>query len=171
MSNETKTAGETAKMAERVRGDVESSNLSEYEKVARAFLEETGAKFTARYLGAFDSAEEWGEEPRGVRGLIPVWRVSISTASGRMSVRFRGSIIDGQNGRTGCGVYDVLSALMKSEPGEFDDFACDFGYFPISSAAEYRRARRVWAACVREWRGVCRVWPSEAERAKLGEIN
>ena len=157
-----------------VRGDVaEFDSANEYETTARAFLTMTGAKFSARYLGAFDSLAEWGEADSGsatVRGNIPVWRVVISSASGRMSVRFRGSINDGQNGRTECGVYDVLSCLTKSEPGTFDNFAQEFGYFPISSAAAYRHARRVFAGCVREFRGVCRVWSSEEDRARLAYI-
>lgn len=158
-----------------VRGDVaEFDSANEYETTARAFLTMTGARFFARYLGAFDSSEEWGEDEKGnlsaVRGDIPVWRVVISSASGRMSVRFRGSIHDGRNGRTECGVYDVLSCLTKSEPGTFDEFANEYGYFPISSAAAYRHARRVHAGCVREFRGVCRVWPSEEDRARLATI-
>lgn len=158
-----------------VRGDVaEFDSANEYETIARAFLTMTGAKFSARYLGAFDSSEEWGEEDGGklsvVRGEIPVWRVVISSASGRMSVRFRGSIYDGQNGRTKCRVYDVLSCLTKSEPGTFDEFANEYGYFPISSAAAYRHARRIFAGCVREFRGVCRVWSSEEDRARLAYI-
>jgi len=164
---------EAAKVAD-VRGDVEKfgDDSSHYETSARAFLTMTGATFSARYLGAFDSSEEWGEDNGvKVRGYIPVWRVTISTAAGRMSVRFRGSIHDGEQGRTTCGAYSVLSCLMKTEPGTFDEFAQEFGYFPLSSAASYRHARRVFAGCVREFRGVCRVWPAEADRARLAEIN
>lgn len=168
------TLAEAASRAD-VRGDVAPADeaMSKYETSARAFLTMTGAKFSARYLGAFDSFEEWGEDnggPRYAHGDIPVWRVTISAASGRMSVRFRGSIHDGQNGRTECGVYDVLACLTKSEPGTFDEFANEYGYFPISSAAAYRHARRVFAGCVREFRGVCRVWSSEEDRARLATI-
>jgi len=169
------TLEEAASRAD-VSGDVSPADedMSKYETSARAFLTMTGARFFARYLGAFDSSEEWGEDDKGnlsaVRGNIPVWRVVISSASGSMSVRFRGSIHDGKNGRTECGVYDVLSCLTKSDPRTFDEFAQEFGYFPISSAAAYRHARRVFAGCVREFRGVCRVWPSEEDRARLANI-
>lgn len=167
---------EAAKRAD-VRGDVEQFDeaASEYETSARAFLSMTGAKFSAHYLGTFDSSTEWDEEGRaygfGARGFIPVWRVSIWSASGRMSVRFRGSINDGEEGREAVGVYSVLSCLTKSEPGAFDEFAQEFGYFPTSSAAAYRHARRVFAGCVREFGGVCRVWPSDEDRARLSCIN
>ena len=158
-----------------VRGDVaEFDSADEYETTARAFLTMTGATFSARYLGAFDSLTEWGEEDSGsksVRGLIPVWRVSIRSASGKMSVRFRGSINNGREGLTDCRVYSVLSCLTKSEPGTFDEFAQEFGYFPISSAAQYRHARRVFAGCCREFRGVCRVWPDDGDRSRLAYIN
>lgn len=166
----------TAPQAERadVRGDVEEldEDASEYETAARAFLVSTGATFSARFLGFFDSVEEWGRENgANVRGVIPVWRVTISTACGRLSVRFRGSINDGREGREAVGVYDVLAALTKYEPGTFDEFAHEFGYFPINAAEDYRHARKVWRACWREWRGVCRVWPKESDRAALAEIN
>lgn len=158
-----------------VSGDVDEfdgDRASEYETSARAFLTMTGAAFSARFLGMFDSLTEWGETENAgaVRGEIPVWRVTISTDGGKMSVRFRGSINDGRNGRTECGVYDVLAALVKSEPGTFDNFANEYGFFPIHSQAAYRRAERVFFACCREWRGVCRVWQDETDRDRLARI-
>ena len=132
----------------------------------------TGAAFSANFLGMFDSLTEWGETENAgaVRGNIPVWRVTISTDGGKLSVRFRGSINDGQNGRTDCGVYDVLAALTKSDPGTFDNFANEYGYFPIQSQAAYRHATRVFSACYHEWRGVCRVWQNEVDRERLARI-
>lgn len=158
-----------------VSGDVvefDGDNASEYETSARAFLTMTGAAFSADFLGMFDSLTEWGETENAgaVRGNIPVWRVTISTDGGKMSVRFRGSIIDGQNGRTECGVYDVLAALQKSNPGTFDNFAAEYGFFPIMSKAAFCRAKNVFAACFCEWGGVCRVWPDEADRERLARI-
>lgn len=158
-----------------VSGDVaefDGDNASEYETSARAFLTATGAEFSADFLGMFDSLTEWGEiENAGaVHGNIPVWRVTIATDSGKMSVRFRGSINDAQNGRTECSVYDVLSALVKSNPGTFDDFANEYGFFPINSSAEYKRAQKTYLACFREWDNICRVWPNEEDRARLAEI-
>lgn len=163
-----------------VRGDVEPaaavvSGGSDYELAARAFLVATAARFSARYLGDFDSVEEWGENETGaarcgVRGLLPVWRVRIATAAGSMVVRFRGSINDGRRGVVSCSVYSVLACLCKHEPGAFDDFAHEFGYFPIESAAAFRHARRVWRGCIREFAGVCRVW-GESDRARLVSIN
>lgn len=160
-----------ARMAE-TSGDVPEflDALNNYEIAARAFLMMTGASFSAEYLGAFDNLEEWGDSRATVRGLIPVWRVRIASGSGSFSVRFRGSLNDGKEGRTECLVYDVLAALVKSEPGEFDDFAQEFGYFPINSANEYAHAVKTWKACRREWRGVCRVWLRESEREMLAAI-
>lgn len=167
------TLTEAASRAD-VSGDVDefADNMSEYETSARAFLTMTGATFSADFLGMFDSLTEWGETENAgaVRGDIPVWRVTISTDGGKMSVRFRGSINDGQNGRTECGVYDVFAALTKSNPGTFDNFANEYGYFPISSQAAYRHATRIFFACCHEWRGVCRVWRDEADRDRLARI-
>lgn len=168
------TLTEAASRAD-VSGDVaefDGDNASESEISARAFLTMTGAAFSADFLGMFDSLREWGgtEDAGNVRGDIPVWRVTISTAGGKMSVRFRGSIKDGQNGRTDCAVYDVLAALMKSDPGTFDNFANEYGFFPIMSQAAYRHATRVFSACYHEWCGVCRVWRDEADRDRLACI-
>ena len=174
LSPETTEQAETAAERADVRGDVEEldEDASEYETAARAFLVSTGATFSARFLGFFDSVEEWGRENgANVHGVIPVWCVTISTACGRLSVRFRGSINDGSEGREAVGVYDVLAALTKYEPGTFDEFAHEFGYFPINADEDYRHARKVWRACWREWRGVCRVWPKESDRAALTDIN
>lgn len=164
-----------------VRGDVcervpaAASCDSSYELAARAFLVATAARFSARYLGAFDSVEEWGENGTGAarcgaRGLLPVWRVRIATAAGSMVVRFRGSLNDGRRGVTLCGVYDVLACLTRGDVGSFDNFASDFGYFPLSSAAAFLHAWRVWRGCLREFAGVCRVW-GESDRARLVSIN
>ena len=168
------TLTEAASRAD-VSGDVDEyngNNASEYETSARAFLTMTGAAFSAKFLGMFDSRREWGETENAVsvRGKIPVWRVIISTDGGELSVRFRGSINDGQNERTECGVYAVLAALIKSDPGTFDNFANEYGYFPIQSPAAYRHATRVFFACCHEWRGVCRVWSDEADRDRLACI-
>lgn len=155
-----------------VRGDVsELIDANEYEITARAFLASTGATFSARFLGYFESAAEWGRDNGLARGFLPVWRVTISTEAGRMSVRFRGSIRDGEAGRNAVDVYDVLACLTKHEPGTFDEFAQEFGYFPIDSAEDYRHARKVWNGCRREYAGICRVWPKESDRAALAEIN
>ena len=152
--------------------EFDGDSASEFETSARAFLAMTGATFSADFLGMFDSLTEWGEPENAgaVRGYIPVWRVKISTDGGKMSVRFRGSIIDGQAGRTDCSVYNVLAALVKSEPESFDSFANEYGFFPIQTQASYRRAMRSYSACIQEWRGVCRVWRDEADRDRLACI-
>lgn len=159
-------------------GDVESDDLSESEQDARRFLVKTGTRFSARYLGDFDKCREWGEDDKGRAGAddgrgdcVPVFRVRISSASGSMVVRFRASVADWRKGRETVGVYDVLACLTKSEPGTFDEFCNEYGFFPINSQADYKRARRTWRGCAREFAGVCRVWPDEAARQEFAEIN
>lgn len=160
-----------------VYGDIKGADFSEYEQAARAFLEKTGARFQARYLGDFEKCREWGEDNEGRAGRIdgrgecvPVFRVRIATAAGSMVVRFRGSVNDWRRGVVVVGVYDVLACLQKWDPGAFDDFADEMGYFPISSSAAYKRARSVWRGCVREAAGVARVWPAAADREELANI-
>lgn len=161
-----------------VFGSVEPGpNISDYEDSARAFLARTGARFVARYLGDFEKCREWGEDDAGRAGRIdgrgdcvPVFAVRITTPAGSMSLRFRGSVNDWRHGVQRVGVYDVLSCLIKSAPGSFDDFCEEFGYFPINSQADYTRARKTWRGCLREFGGVCRCWPDEKDREALAAI-
>ena len=154
------------------------SRLSKYERRARAFLAATGVKMTARYLGDFEKCAEWGEDNAGRVGAVdgrgecvPVFRVRFDNGrGGRFVVRFRSSVNDWRKGREKIGAYDVLSCVQHGDVGAFDDFASEFGYFPIKSRAEYKRARRMWRACLREWAGVCRVWDDWRMISRLAEI-
>jgi hypothetical protein len=51
-------------------------------------------------------------------------------------------------------MYDVLSCLTKYEPGDFDEFCNEFGYYPINSSADYRAAQKMHKAVCKEWKGV-----------------
>lgn len=155
------------------RGDVENGTgadwfeLSKHERRARAFLALSGARFSAVLVD--DSASpDWNPNGGGCHCL---YRCRIASGSGSMVVRFWGSVHDWQEGRRTVGVYDVLSCICKYEPGPFDDFASEMGYFPMNSGADYKRARKTWRGCLREFAGVCRVWPSEYERRMLEGIN
>lgn len=155
-----------------VRGDVlDTDGMSHYETSARAFLTMTGATFCAEFLGLFDSASEWNETAPRVRGEIPVWRVEISTAEGSFRVRFRGSINDGANGCDACGVYDVLAALTKTDPGSLGEFAEEYGYFPINSRDELKSVSRVYSACWHERQGIRRTWRNADDLEALAAIN
>lgn len=165
------TLTEAASRAD-VAGDVlDADGMSHYETSARAFLTMTGATFCAKFLGLFDSASEWDEITPRVRGEIPVWRVEISTPDGSFRVRFRGSIYDGSKGRDACGVYDVLAALTKADPGSPGEFAADYGYFPIHSLEEFKRLTRTFYACLHEWQQVRRTWRNPDDLEALAAIN
>ena len=83
---------------------------------------------------------------------------------------FYGSAQDWYNGRRTVGAYDVLACLQKTDPGSFDNFAADMGFFPIESAADYKRARAAWRGCCREAAGVARCWTA-SEISTLETIN
>ena len=139
--------------------------LSKYERRARAFLAATGARLSARIL------EEYGR-PDWERGAVchTLYHVRISSASGSMVVRFWGSARDFLDGVRTVGAYDVPACIQKTDPGAFDDFAADMGFFPINSQKDYLRARAAWRGCCREAAGVARCWTAP-EISTLETIN
>lgn len=159
MSNETKRAAEAAS----VRGAMFADVGNEYDDNARAFLAKTGARISARYLGELPADWDNGREHCA-------YSVTITSAAGRMRIRFYDSLTNTLNGERVIRAYDVLTCLTKSEPGTFDDFCAEYGFFPMESGADYRKAVKTWRACVREFAGVCRVWPDAAAREALAEI-
>lgn len=162
MKANEKTAGKTANCAS-VHGAMLADVGNEYDDHARAFLVETGARMSARYLGKLPT--EWDNGRYHC-----AYSVTISSASGKMRIRFFDSMTNTENGERVIRAYDVLTCLTKSEPGAFDDFCAEYGYFPIGSGADYRKAVKTWRACVREYAGVCRVWPDAAAREALAGI-
>lgn len=159
MKANEKTAGKTAN----VRGAMLADVGNEYDDHARAFLDKTGARITARYLGELPA--EWDNGRHHC-----AYSVTITSASGKMRIRFFDSLQNTENGERVIRAYDVLTCLTKSEPGTFDDFCAAYGFYPINSGADYRKAVKAWRACVREYAGVCRVWPDAAAREALAEI-
>ena len=162
------TKKEQARRAARcVAGAVEDGTgaawfrLSKYERRARAFLAATGARMVVRL-------DDEAAHP-GRCGCQ--FRVSIVTARGSMTIpRFRGSMKDWIDGRRVVGAYEILATIQKENPGAFDDFAADMGFFPINSQKEYKRARAAWRGCCREAAGVARCWTG-SEVSALETIN
>ena len=166
------TKKEQARRAARcVAGAVEDGTgaawfrLPKYERRARAFLAATGARLSARILKE-DDRPDW---ERGV-ARHTLYNVRISSASGSMVVRFWGSARDFLDGVRTVGAYDVLACIQKTDPGSFDDFAANMGYFPLNSQADYKRARAAWRGCCREAAGVARCWTT-SEISTLETIN
>ena len=167
------TKKEQARRAARcVAGAVEDGTgaawrtLSSYERRARAFLAATGAQMVVRLVD--DAARPDWEKGAACHCLF---RVRFTSARGSMTVpAFYGSALDWYDGRRTVGAYDVLACLQKTDPGSFDNFAADMGFFPIESAADYKRARAAWRGCCREAAGVARCWTAP-EISTLETIN
>lgn len=166
MKANEKAAGKTANMSgARVRpvvgGAIRIDEGSEYDTQARGFLEKTGARVTARYLG---------EMPTDGGKCHAAYRVTITSASGKMAITFYDSLQNTWDGKQTISAYSVLACLTKYEVGGFDDFCSDMGLFPMDSVADYHKAMKTWKACKREFAGVCRVWPCAEDRDALAEI-
>ena len=168
------TKKEQARRAARcVAGAVEDGTgaawfrLSKYERRARAFLAATGARMVVR----LDSEADRPDWENHAGWYHCQFRVRIVTARGSMTIpRFWGSVKDWADGRRTVDAYDVLACIQKSDPGAFDDFAADMGFFPINSQKEYKRARAAWRGCCREAAGVARCWTG-SEVSALETIN
>ena len=140
--------------------------LSKYERRARAFLAATGARLVARLVD--DAARPGWEKGPAYHCLF---RVRFISARGSMTIpAFYDSARNWEEGRRTVSAYDVLACIQKTDPGAFDDFAADMGYFPLNSQADYKRARAAWRGCCREAAGVARVWPAAADREELANI-
>ena len=141
--------------------------LSKYERRARAFLAATGARMVVR-LDSDADRPDWEDHAGWYHCRF---RVRIVTARGSMMVtRFWGSVKDWADGRRTVSAYDVLACIQKSDPGAFDDFAAEMGFFPIDSKKDYKRARAAWRWCCREAAGVARCWTA-SEISTLKTIN
>ena len=166
------TKKEQARRAARcVAGAVEDGTgaawfrLSKYERRARAFLAATGARLVARLVD--DAARPgWGIGSHHCK-----YRVKIFSASGSMIIpAFYDSAYNWEQGRRVVGAYEILASIQKQNPGGFDHFAADMGFFPINSQKEYKRARAAWRRCCREAAGVARCWTG-SEVSALETIN
>lgn len=168
------TKKEQARRAARcVAGAVEDGTgaawfrLSKYERRARAFLAATGARMVVR-LDDEAARPDWEDRAGWYHCQFGA---RIVTARGSMTVpRFWGSAKDWTDGRRVVGVYEILAAIQKENPGAFDDFAAEMGFFPIESAADYKRVRAAWRGCCHEAAGVARCWTA-SEISTLETIN
>ena len=81
-----------------------------------------------------------------------------------LSLRFWASRNDYLKGREP-DAYDVLSCMEKGDPGTFEEFCGNFGYFEDS-----RKAEATYKAVVHEWKKVKKFF-TQAELAGLAEVN
>lgn len=78
-----------------------------------------------------------------------VFPVTISRGRRRMTISFGQSYADGRKPPS---AYEVLAAMVKSDPGDFEWFCRMYGCNPDS-----RKDEKTWKACTAEWAKTLRV--------------
>lgn len=129
--------------------------MSEYQKEAYTFLNDTQTEFKAKYV-KHDLYFPDDKEPRDI------YQITLKRGDKKYSFRFGQSIAD-SNGATPPTPYDVLASVQKYEVGTFEDFASEFGYDEDSTA------KKIYKAVVKEYDNLKRLY-SEAELDKMSEI-
>lgn len=116
--------------------------INEYERQALNFANKYGIKL--QILGS-EYKTKWGEKQRRY-----VFKCKLSRNRKSYTFEFGQSIADGSNEPT---MYDILSCLVKSDPGSFDEFCAEFGY-----DIDGRNSKKTYKAVCNEYKAVERLF-------------
>ena len=128
-------------------------HMNEYEKQARDFLKNCGAKMTISAAGIvqgfpFDTTDKNNHNK---------YIVKIRRGGKSYQFPFYDSAYNTQRGERPT-AYDVLACIEKCAPyGDVWDFAAEFGY-EIDSRAEFQRVSRIFKACETQARKINRIF-------------
>jgi hypothetical protein len=138
--------------------------MRDYETQATNFLTKHGITFSALFKG--DKCPMWDDDKHihGDRYLVVFQRGELGVNHQRFSLSFWNSLNDKEKGTTPT-AYDVLAAITKYDPEDFESFCSNFGYDTDS-----RKALKTYNAVVKEWRDLSGFFTSE-ELEELAEIN
>lgn len=130
---------------------------SDYETKALQFAERWGVELSVKHY----KYDKYFVEDTQKRHIF---KFSIKTANGEYSATFGQSLADGEKAPT---MYDILSAITKSDPGTYKDFCADFGY------AGGEDTIKIWKSVCKEWKGVLKLFGPEDSKCfeELCEIN
>lgn len=149
--------------------------ISTYEQAALDWKAKYGVTFNVEYVGHFKHFEDDGN-------TRDVYSVTIQRGERKHTFQFGQSLVDSAFGHESKGsywdkvrrdrkfgkhsyrvtptVYDVMSAVQKSDPGTHSDFCGDFGYDTDS-----RKALDLYLRVQTEYRELLRVLGDEAMEA------
>ena len=122
--------------------------MTEYEKLAKDFCEETGTEIVFQYKGCLDCP--WDTKPHDQ------YRVTITRNDEEMSVDFWASLVDTRNGVQPT-EYDVLACLQKYYVGSIDRFFEEYG-IKITSYEDFQNATKTYEAVCKEYADVERLF-------------
>jgi hypothetical protein len=139
--------------------------MSEYEKQAEDSLAKHGLRFTTHFIGHGPHFE--GEKDSRDNFRCIFWR-----RRARLVIpSFGQSLADSDRaGGNPPHPYEVLSCITKYDPGSFENFCGEFGCKEFGYEPEYRQAKKIYKATVREWEKVAAFFTDE-ELAEAREIS
>lgn len=140
--------------------EIQTAGKSTYEIEAEEFLNKYGVTFKAVFKG--DKCPLWcdGNCNHGDRYVVTFRRKD----SKSLSMSFWNSMNDSENGKAPS-VYDVLAAMEKYDPEDFEDWCSNLGYESNS-----RKAEKTYKLVVKEYEKVSAFF-TEEELEEMQDIN
>ncbi|HTJ52562.1 MAG TPA: hypothetical protein VL443_24045 [Cyclobacteriaceae bacterium] len=157
-----------------------------YEQQAIDFMQACGITFEARFVsfGPYFEGEKESRDKYAIVFKKPEQRnKSLSLTFGQSTahsyriqlkdlqhskrvndIRSWSTFVDNPNGQKPT-AYDVLCCIVKSDPGNFEEFCSEYGYDEDS-----RKAYSTWQLCVEQWHDVKHFF-TQSEIEQLQEIN
>lgn len=126
----------------------------DYEQQALDFLERVGAVMEILFVGI--EKPDWDNQGH------TKYKVTIIRGEKRMYTEYYDSL-NNTHIYTNTGnfnhpsFYDVLSHLVKSDPGTLGDFVSEYGY-EMKDHRTVTSTTKTWMACVDQWRDVKRLF-------------
>lgn len=122
------------------------TEISSYEQQALDFMKSTKTKLTTHYKehAAYFPQDKTSRD---------IYKCTLFTSLGQYTFTFGQSIINSGIHPT---AYDVLSAIEKNDPEDFDNFCGNYGYDTDSRTAE-----RAYKAVCKQWKAISRIYSAE----------
>lgn len=145
--------------------------VSTYETEARDFMIRNKIKMSITFKDC-EANRPWNENSKRNRYSVYIQNTDTDEA---MRVIFWDSVYSTERNITPT-CYDILACLTKYDPGEYEDFCCEFGYETeienqFGRFTRNETAYKIWRACCHEWEGVKRVFDEGEILEELREIN
>lgn len=145
--------------------------VSTYETEARDFMIRNKIKMSITFKDR-EANRLWNENSKRNRYSVYIQNTDTDEA---MRVIFWDSIYNTTHNITPT-CYDILACLIKYDPGEYEDFCCEFGYETeienqFGRFTRNETAYKIWRACCDEWKRVKCVFGEGETLEELREIN
>lgn len=145
--------------------------VSTYETEARDFMIRNKIKMSITFKDR-EANRLWNENSKRNRYSVYIQNTDTDEA---MRVIFWDSVYSTEHNITPT-CYDILACLTKYDPGEYEDFCCEFGYETeienqFGRFTRNETAYKIWRACCDEWKKIKRVFGEGETLEELREIN